>query len=256
MKKLTKLTNAVVFCSFCLLATGCASTKILPPQAPDSGNDEPKDMVNQIIDERSLVKIAVSSANDSELASIICDNAESYLAQNNYAVTKGEADLYLKLKVEESVYDQAGEYVILDGSLSNVLTTNDKSEILARMPELSVRSDRTLGDKAARKEIAKKLSSKLDTWMEKEISPECLGIESRNVSIFLRSRRESKDTNYVTDFINKVEKLDGVLDVTLIKHDINTRNFVINVVFKESEFPTGITNKIMVECPELNLKYK
>ncbi|MBO7224099.1 MAG: hypothetical protein J6V70_08210 [Kiritimatiellae bacterium] len=256
MKKITKLTHIIVFSSMCAIVTGCASTKITQEPIKIAGVNQPNSVVNQIKDERSMVKVSVSTVTDSELATIVCNNAETYLSENNYSVTKGDADLYLKLDIDESVYDQAGEYVILDGTLSNVLTTSNKSEILARMPEASVRSNRTLGDKAARKEIARKLSDELNAWMGKEISPEVLGIEARSVSIYMRNSNESKDSIYISNFIEKVAKLDGVIDVTLIKHDTIKRNFVINIVLRASKFPEGITNKIMVTYPELKLNFK
>ncbi len=245
MKKITKLRNIIVFSSLCAIVTGCASTKVVSESSE----------VNKLIDERSLISVSVYSSKNTELSTAICNNAETYLAQNKYCVTKDNADLVLKLDVEESVYDEAGEYVILDGTLSNVLTTYDNSIVLARMPECSARSKRTLGDVVARRELTKKLSNQLQEWMEQEISPDILEIESRNITIFRNFGLRKNDAAYIREFISKVEKIKGVYAVTLIKHDVSQRNFVVNIILSTTEIPEGISNRIMATYPELKLKY-
>lgn len=250
MKKYTKVSHMAVFCSLCIAMTGCTSVQVskdIPPIGLPSV---------RVIDEKSVVTVSVSTSDKSDLATKIKNNAEAYLADNNYNVTTGNAaDLFLKFSVDESIYDKIGEYVILNASMEGTLTGVDPSYIIARMPEVSARTERTLGEAAAQKELVKKLSKEYNKWIDKVVSPQYLSIESYNFSFFIAKGRESNDAKYISEVISKINEMDGVVTAILLSQNVSDRKFVVNVVYYSSDFPAGFINKLMTTYPELNLKY-
>lgn len=251
MKKNTKISQMAVLCSLCIAMTGCASVKVSKDPVSPIGSPSAN-----VIDERSAVTVSVTTSDKSDLATKIKNNAEAYLADNNYTVTTGDvADLFLKFSVDESIYDKIGEYVILDASMEGSLTGVNPSYIIARMPEVSARTERTLGEAAAQKELVKTLTKEYNKWIDKVVSPQYLSIESYNYSFCITKGSEGNDAKYISEVLSKINEMDGVVTAILSSQNVAERKFVVNVVYYSSEYPAGFINELMLTYPELNLKY-
>lgn len=239
---------------------GC-HTVIRPPAGGDGattateGFNTPAELVQQL---NFGIRTSPETPEAKALAERIERQVAGRLIADGQTLKPAAADLLLDLTVRQSLFDQSGEFILLEGGVDGTLKRLYDGKLLAH-DRIEAKGKRELGADKAVASLAEALAPKLDAWIKNACAPEripmaaCV-IDVRRSWMTTFTPGSKLNAEYAERFVKAVSGMPGVLRCELVGEEPNERLMRFRILYLKDQYPQGLLNAILVANENLRLK--
>jgi hypothetical protein len=232
--------------------TGCTSTHVSSTETvttPGRDFGSPQELVTTL-----HVAVRTVPPTGLPLADALGQRLTGYLTAQGMTLTPQAPDVIVTLAPVESIFDESGEYFLLEGrATGSVLSAADGKQLSSQA--FSVRGKRALGRDAARLALVDAFLPELQAWVTRAATPGSIPLAACEVRIgrpfFSWS---ANDPRYIQTFVKKIGAMPGVRRCELLTQNTDSRVCTFRIVYMKETYPEGILNAIIIANPDLKLK--
>jgi hypothetical protein len=192
------------------------------------------------------------------LAELVESQTAGRLIAKGQVLKPSLADVLLELSVNQTVFDQSGEFILLDGEVDGTIKRLYDGQLLAH-DRLTARGKRELGMDKAVASLGEVLVPKIDNWVDNAIKPGRIPMAASIINV-KRARTidftpgSRLNAEYAEKFVNHVSALPGVMKCELVGEVPDERLLKFRVIYLKDFVPAGLLNKILATKNDLQLK--
>ncbi len=252
-----KQVSALIGIAAALAISGCASVYHVS-EAPATPTPAPVPPTRRPV---ALVRATATDAKAGGLAAAVKASAERNLASRGFDVgSRAKPDSILTLAVSRREAAELADWRVYEGKVDVRVTDAATSAVVADT-SISAKGERGLGVAKAEENLARALERPLGDWLSRAMParkvPVSATVQPARAAVMVTlspaDPAESPNDALVVQrrFMRSVGTHPGILSCFLAQEIPARRAFVFRVEYLPDQFPDGLLNTLVLDCPRL-----